>query len=67
MRWRAQSFYWNEGAVSGAFCKDIFVADLSRIQYLFEILQTSFTVKKWKSGKNWMFRKMLAIEIKFLA
>ena len=28
MRWRAQMFGWNEGAVSGVFGKDIFQAYL---------------------------------------
>ena len=44
MRWRAQTFCRNEGAVSSVLCKNIFKADLGS-QYLFEILQTSFTVK----------------------
>ena len=45
MRWRAQIFCWNEGAVSGILCKKIFVTDLSGSQHLFEILQTSLTFK----------------------
>ena len=35
----------NEGAVSGVLCKKIFLAELLENEYLFEILQTSFTVK----------------------
>ena len=42
-------FYWNGGAVSGVSCKNIFVADLLGSQYLFEILQTSLTVKNSKN------------------
>ena len=41
---------------------NISLADLSKRQYSFEILQISFTVKsKGKCGKNWMFRKKFAI------
>ena len=49
LRWRAQPFYWNEGAVSGVLCKNIFVVDLLGSQYLFEILQTLLLkiVKMW--------------------
>ena len=43
--WRAQSFCWNEGAVPGVLCKSIFAANLLEILYLFDILQTFFTVK----------------------
>ena len=35
----------NEGAVSGVLCKKIFLAELLENEYLFEISQTSFTVK----------------------
>ena len=38
-------FYWNKGAVSDVLCKSIFGADLLGSQYMFEILQTSFTFK----------------------
>ena len=43
--WRAQIFYWNEGAVSGVLRKNIFVADLLGTPYLFELLQSSLTFK----------------------
>ena len=46
-------FGWNEGAVSGVFGKDIFQAYLLESQHLFEILQTSLTVKiSEKSGNK---------------
>ena len=38
-------FCLNEGAVSFVLCENIFVADLSGSQYLFEILKTSLTIK----------------------
>ena len=38
-------FFWNEGAVSGVLCENIFLADLLVSHYLLEILQTSLTVK----------------------
>ena len=38
-------YCWNEGAVSGVLCKNIFLADLLVSHDLFEILQTSLTVK----------------------
>ena len=41
-------FCWNEKAVSDVLCKNKFLADLLENQYLFEISQTSFTVKKVK-------------------
>ena len=41
----SQILCWNEGAVSGVFCKNIFVSDLLGSQDLFEILQTSHTFK----------------------
>ena len=50
LRLRAQPFCWNEGAVEGVLCKNIFVVDLLRSQYLFEILQTSLTVKNSENG-----------------
>ena len=41
-KWRKDiKFYWNPGAMSVVFDKNIFVADLLRSQYLFEIIQTS--------------------------
>ena len=45
MRWRAQPFYQNDGAVSGVLYKNNFVSDLLGSQHLLEILQTSLTVK----------------------
>ena len=45
MQWRAQVLCWNEGAVSGVLCKNIFVTDLLGSQHLFEILLTSHTFK----------------------
>ena len=45
MRWRAQILCWNEGAVSGVLCKNIFVTDLLGSQHLFEKLLTSHTFK----------------------
>ena len=55
--------FWNEGSLSGVLCKNIHLAYLSRIQYLFEILKTSLTVKtKGKCCKKWMFRKKVAME-----
>ena len=45
MQWRVQIFCSNEGAVSSVLCKNIFVALLLGIQCLFEILQTSLSVK----------------------
>ena len=44
MRRRAQ-FFLNEGVVEGVLCKNISLADLLGIPYLFEILQTSLAVK----------------------
>ena len=45
MPWRAQILNWNEGAVSGVLCENIFVAESLGTQFLFEILQPSLTVK----------------------
>ena len=45
MPWRAQILNWNEGAVSGVLCENIFVAESLGTQFLFEILQASLTVK----------------------
>ena len=45
VRWIAQFFCCNEGAVSVVLCKNIFVHDLLGSQHLFEILQTSLTFK----------------------
>ena len=50
MPWRAQIFCWNEGTVEGVLCKSIFVTGLSGSQHLFEILQTSHTVKNRENG-----------------
>ena len=51
MQWRAQIFCWNEGEVSG---------DLLGSQYLFEILQTSLTVKNSENVvKSGCFEKRL--------
>ena len=53
-------FCWNEGAVSCVLCKNIISADLSGSQYLFEILQNSFTVKKSENViKCGCFEKLL--------
>ena len=53
----------NEARVQGVSCKNVFSAGLLRGRYLFEILQTSLTVKtRGKCGKNWMFRKTFATE-----
>ena len=41
VRWRAKTFRWNEGAVLGILCENIFVTDLLGSQHLFEVLQTS--------------------------
>ena len=60
MRWRAQIFCWNEGAVSGILCQKIFVTDLSGSQHLFEILQTSLTFKNSENVvKSGCFEKLL--------
>ena len=60
LRWKAQTFYWNEGAVSGVLCKSIFEADLLGSQHLFEILQTSLTVKNSENVvKSGCFEKYL--------
>ena len=40
-----ESTFWKEGAVSGVLCKNIFLDELLESEYLFEILQASFTVK----------------------
>ena len=40
----------NEAKVQGVSCKNASSADLLRGQYLFEILQTSLTVKKLKGN-----------------
>ena len=44
LRWRALIF-WNEDGVFGDLCKNIFLDDLLRSQYLFGISQTSLFVK----------------------
>ena len=43
---------WNEGAVSGVLCKNIFLDELLESECLFEILQTSFTVKNSENVLN---------------
>ena len=51
-------FFWNKGGVSGVLCKNIFAADLLRSQYLFEISQTSLTIKNSENGgKSGCFEK----------
>ena len=63
MRWRAQPFYQNEGAVSGVLYKNNFVSDLLGSQHLLEILQTSLTVKNSENGvKSGCFKKRFAME-----
>ena len=53
-------FCLNEGAVSDVFFKIIFVADFLKSQYLFEILQTSLTVKNSENmAKSGCFEKRL--------
>ena len=53
-------FCWNEGAVPGVLCKNIFVADLLGSQYLFETLQISLTVKNSENVvKSRCFKKHL--------
>ena len=60
MQWRAQIFCWMEGAVPGILFKNLFVADLLGSQYLFEILQTSLTVKNSENVvKSGCFEKLL--------
>ena len=60
MRWRAQIFYRNEGAVSGVLCKNIFVADLLGSQNLFKILETSLIVENSENVvKSGCFEKCL--------
>ena len=60
VQWRAQMFCWNEKAVSDVLCKNKFLADLLENQYLFEISQTSFTVKKSENmAKSGCFKKCL--------
>ena len=49
-----------EGAVPGILFKNLFVADLLGSQYLFEILQTSLTVKNSENVvKSGCFEKLL--------
>ena len=44
----------------GVLCKNVFVADLLKSQFLFEILQTSLTVKNSENGgKSGCFEKCL--------
>ena len=60
MRCRTQIFCWNEGAVSGVLCKNIYLADLLGSQYLSEILQTSLNVKNSENVvKSGCFEKRL--------
>ena len=63
MRWRAQTFCQNEGAVSDVLHKNNFVSDLLGSQHLLEILQTSLTVKNSENGvKSGCFKKKFAKE-----
>ena len=60
MLWRTQNFCWNDEAVIDVFCKNIFVTDLHGSKYLFEILQTSLTVKTSENVvKSGCFEKLL--------
>ena len=60
MQWRAQIFLGNGRAVSGVLYKNSFVTDLLGSQHLFEILQTSLTVKNSENGvKSRSFKKLL--------
>ena len=53
-------FCWNEGAMSGVFYKNIFIADLLGSLHLFEIIQTSLTVKNSENVmESWCFEKLL--------
>ena len=53
-------FFGNEGAVSVVLHKNNFISDLLGIQHLFEILQTSLTVKNSENGvKRGCFKKLL--------
>ena len=54
------SFCWNEGAVLGVLSKNTYVADLLGNYHLFEILQTSLTVKNSENVvKRGCFEKRL--------
>ena len=65
LRWRAQRFCWNEGAVSDVFCKIVFVADLLGSQYLIEILQTSLNAKNSENVvKSGCLEKLLGWSVK---
>ena len=60
MRWRAQTFCQNEGAVSDVLHKNNFVSDLLGSQHLLEILQTSLTFKNSENVvKSGCFEKLL--------
>ena len=60
MPWRAQILSWNEGAVSGVLCENIFVAESLGTQLLFEILQPSLTVKNCENAvASGCFEKIL--------
>ena len=53
-------FFGNEGAVSGALCKNILSADLLGSQHLLKVLQTSLTFKNSeKVVKSGCFEKGL--------
>ena len=59
MRWRAQSFFENKGAVSDVLHKNNFVSDLLGSQYLLEMIQSSLTFKNNENGvKSGCFEKL---------
>ena len=60
MPWRARILNWNEGAVSGVLCENIFVAESLGTQFLFEILQPSLSVKNCENAvASGCFEKIL--------
>ena len=60
MRWRAQSFFENKGAVSDVLHKNNFVSDLLGSQYLLEMIQSLLTFKNNENGvKSGCFEKLL--------
>ena len=57
MPWRAQILNWNEGAVSGVLCENIFVAESLGTQFL---LQPSLSVKNCENAvASGCFEKIL--------
>ena len=59
----AIEFCWNPEAVSDVFDEKSFVADLLGSECLFEILQTSSTVKNSENVvKKWMFQRTIVME-----